>query len=373
LNYFGGDTPGSLDDGSDKFTGEDRLSIDRILTALEKHNHRLNTAMDVPGAPPALTFPAGIEGTLEGGTTYYYCVSFVNDDGLETVAGPEVSLPTPDLLPAPDAPSGETSDSTGTLSAGLYYYALSALRDEEESPLGALEAVTVLSGENTVTLTLPAPGDATGFQVWRQKDTDPGWTRIATATSTTFLDTGTIAPGVYGDPANIPPATNTGISSYAIQIALTGADLSGVGAARSWRIYRSEISGIYTSTALIHEVIERDDDLDPTSALKRSWIDDGDAPLTGSPKEFSTELQVPPFTFDTADPLPDATNYPDNYPMVDGSGVLYLTRSGIWVAVTGQPGVAFFTGTGDPTGVEPTGYHPGDLYIDLATGDLYEL
>lgn len=369
LNFFGGDTPGSIDDDNDKFTSEDPLTVDRLFATLEKHDHHLRLATEPPTEEPDLEVDD--VGALEAGTTYYYVLSFVNADGLETTVGPEVSIDTPDLLAIPDAPSGETSDSTGALEPGLYYYALTALRDSEESPLSEPDIVTVLTDEDTVTLTLPALGDADGLQVWRQGENDPGWTRIGVATSTTFTDTGAIPAGLYGDPANIPPTFSVGQDIYSITITLTGDDLDRLDDVNAWRIYRTDVSGAYSATSLVHEVIERTDELDPESDLVSSWIDTGDAPLTGSPKLIASELLVPPYVFDSADTLPDANDYPDNYPMVDGSGVLYIARAGIWGGVSGQRGVAVFTGTGDPTGVEPAGAQNGDVFIDTATGDIY--
>ena len=301
LNFFGGDVAGSLSDDNDKYTGEDRLSLDRVLAALEAHNHHLTAAMDVPDTDVDLSLPTGASGTLNAGVTYYYCVSFVDAAGLETTTGPETSIATPDVLLTPEAPSGETSTQTGsTLLAGLYYYGLTGLREAEESSLGALGAVTVLTGENTTTLTLPDLGTATSYQIWRMKDTDPGWTRIATSTSGTYLDTGAVPAGHYGDPTNIPPTSGTGVASYAIDVALAGDDITSLDTATSWRIYRSETSGVYSSASLVHEVIERTSDTDPTAPLMTHWLDDGDAQLTGSPKQFATALLVPSREMPTA-------------------------------------------------------------------------
>lgn len=376
LNFFGADTPGSLDDDDGKFTGADRLTQDRLFAALEKHDHHLSAALIPPDVAPTITLadPA-VEGALEGGTTYYYVVSFVNADGLETVSGPESSLATPDLLPTPDAPSGETGTVSGNhLTPGLYFYALSGMRDTEESPQSEPAAVTVLSSDNTVTLTLPDLGDAERYQVWRMGDDDPGWTRIGTATTATFIDGGDVPAGAYGDPANVPPTTTTGASSYAITITLVGDDATRVQDAVSWRIYRSDTSGVYTAASLVHEVVEHTSDTDATTPLRTAWIDDGDALLTGAPKLYATELAISPFTIDAATTLPAATPYPDNYPIVDGAGVLYLARAGAWVPVSGASrGVAVYTGTGDPTGHEPTGSANGDLFIDKTTGDIYEI
>lgn len=372
LNFFGGDTPGSLDDDADKFTGEDRLTIDRILAAFENHNHRVAASLDVPDADPDVQL--GTAGTLAAGTTYYYVVSFLNAQGLETPSGPEVSVDTPDLLEASDAPQGTSSTVTAnTLTAGQYYYALTGLRAGEESPLGDPTTVTVLEGENTVSLVLPALGDADNYQVWRMKDTDPQWTRIVTTNTGTATDDGSIPPALYGDPANTAPTDNTGVDKYSVTITLTGDDLTSLPTTSGWRIYRTDTSGLYSSASLVHEVIERTDDTNPSSPLLSSWIDTGDAQLTGSPKLFSNELLVAPYTFEENSPLPAASGYPQNYPMLDGAGVLYMNRSGTWTPVSGTRGVALFTGTGNPTGAEPSGSRAGDVFIDTTSGDIYLL
>lgn len=371
LNYFDDQTTGSLEDDSSKFTGEDRLTLDRLLSALEAHDHHLNGSAVEP--TDTLSLAVGTDGQLDAGLELYYLVSFVNSDGLETAAGPEASISTPDLLATPGAPSGETSIVTGnTLGTGQYYYALSAFRGVEETPLSQIEIVTLVSGENTVTLTLPALGDADQLQIWRQKDSAATWTRIGLATTTTFVDDGSVQAGIYGDPDNVPALANTGVSNYSITITLGTDDAAALPTVTSWRIYRSDTSGVYGAASLVHEVTERVDDLDPTSALMSSWIDDGDAQLTGSPKLFTQALHVSPYTFEyAATTLPTASNYPDYYPLIGPGNVLYFALAGSWVQVSGQRGRGLFTGTGAPTTV--TGSVTGDIYINLTNGDIYTL
>jgi hypothetical protein len=366
LNFFGGDTQGSLDDDDDKYTSEDRLTLDRVLTAFENHDHHLTSTMAGPISAPSVLL--GTAGQLAAGETYYYVISFVNSAGLETVAGDEVSVDTPDLLEAPDAPQGATDDTgLGALFSGQYYYALSGLRGAEESPLGLSTAVTLLTDEHQVTLTLPALDDATSFQVWRMKDDDPGWTRIGTTTSSTFLDAGTVAAGLYGDPANEVPLISEGINNYSVTITLTGADVAAVQDSAGWRIYRTDTSGVYSATSLVHEVVERVDEFDSTSDLLTSWIDEGDAQLTGSPNTTSTQLEIPPYTFESAATLPATTAYPQNYPIIqDSDTTLYVNRSGTWTAIGGgggggsMRGSAFFGAWDDPTSITP-GYLAGDV------------
>jgi hypothetical protein len=367
LNFFGGDTPGSISEDDDKFTNEDRLTIDRLLSALESHSHRVTTTTPGPTAVPDADFDTG--GELDAGLEYFYVVSFVNADGLETAAGPEASVQMPDLLPVPGEVQADTGPG-GSLADNTYYYALSGLRGDEETPLGDPVTVTVLSDEGTVTLTLPDLGDATAFQIWRMADTDAGYTRIGTSSTGQFLDEGTVPAGAYGDPANEPPTTNTGVNAYSVTITLTGDDLTNVQQATSWRIYRSDASGNYSAASLVHEVVERIDQLDPTSALLTSWVDDGDALLTGSPKLLSQELRVAPFTFDSADTLPDPAGYPENYPILDASGTLNIKRNGAWVTGgVGPTGPTGPTGVTGPSGPPGSGGSGGGAGLTLPAGN----
>lgn len=336
LNWFDDNTDGDFTDDGLKFSGEDRLTIDSLFRALEKHDHHIGTLITEPVAVPEADYDEG--GVLEGATDYFYVVSFVDTDGLETIAGPETSVSTPGLLDEPQAPFAETTTvAGGTLDEGVYYYALSALKAEEESPQSDFAIVTVLDDDNSVTLTLPALGAATSLQVWRQKETDPGWTRVGTTTSTTFVDDGSVPAAEYGDPNSIPPDDTTGSDTYLVTVTLTGDDLDYVqsGKVSAWRLYRATTSGLYDSASLIHEVVEREDDLDDTSPLLTSWTDDGDEPLTGSPKLVSTQLAISPYTFENASVLPATTGYPNNYPILGPGDALYYNKNGVWTALSG--------------------------------------
>jgi hypothetical protein len=368
FNFFGGDTDGTIGEDDEKFTGEDRLSLDSILASFETHTHRPVVVLGAPVASPTIADTVG--GSLLAGTTYFYVVSFVNADGQETTTGPEASHTTPDVLPVPAAPQGATADSpTGALTPGLYYYALSALRGGEETALSELTAITILTGDNgTVELSLPSLGDADSLQIWRQESTDPGWTRIGTSITGSYTDLGAVAAGIYGDPTNTPPEISIGIDEYQLTITLAGADVAAVQATSGWRIYRSTVSGVYGAASLVHQVIEREDDLDPTSDLLTSFVDDGDAALTGSPKIISTELMIPAFTFDAANPLPSAAGYPQNYAILDdATGVLYLNRTSTWTAIGGSGGGTVrgqaFMGDWDNDVSYTPGYEAGDVVV----------
>lgn len=341
LSWFNGDTQeGSLGDDGHKFTGDDRLLLDRLLSAIENHDHSDPSATDPSPtpAPPTLSLISG-SGALESGKTYFYCVSFVDAHGTETPASDEVSIDTPDRLPAPDAPSAET-DTSGTLPAGLYFYALTAVRGAEETPLGEPVAVTVLVGEGQVTLTLPPLGDATAFYVWRMNDADGQWARFSTTVSFgDFVDDGSEVP--------IPrsaPSTNTGTSDYSVSITLDVPDQSTVQNFAGWKIYRSTTSGTYGGNSLVEKVTTRVDQVDPGSPLVTSFEDTGDSLFPGSPPPINqgTKMNFVKQRIAIVTELPtDLSAYPEGFPLVlvDGSELkLHVLRSSAWEQVGGGGG-----------------------------------
>jgi hypothetical protein len=369
LSTFGGDTPGSIADDGGKYTLTDRLLIDKILQALAQNDGHVHAASaDVPtDAPdPSLLTDAG---TLPAGEEFFYEVTFVTLDGLETVPGDEVSQSTPDILPEPATPSAVTGTTGGNhLPAGIWYYAITGIRGAEESILSPAFSTTVLSGENTATLTLPALGDADSYRVWRMGLNESGYTKLGTSATGTFVDDGSIPSNPCPtDPSNQPPQVNAGINRYAVQLDLSTADaaLITAGGFRSWRIYRTDVSGQYTSVSLVHEVVETVDELDPDSGLVTTWIDDGDDLLTGTPPTTSEVLNLVPFSFEVFATDPATTGYPEGYPILVGSGgakVMKVLIDGTWTAVGSGGG-------GGPTPVQAweSSWTPAVPLIDTTT------
>ncbi len=348
LNYFGGTTPGGLDEDGGKFTGQDRIAIDRMLKALatsSRHRHTSDTITD-PATPTATL---GTDGGLPGGVTYAYCVTFVDADGLESLPSQEVVVSTPDVLEEPDEPFLAEAEGGGSLAAGLYYYALTAIRGEEESVQGGQTSITLDLDASGVVLTLPAPpAGATSFQIWRMNAADVGWTRIAVVGATegsTYTDTGTVPANTDADdPAQQPPLTNLGVAIYNVQIELDPADIAVVTAPGSriaaWNIYRTETPTAYPAASLVHHVVDRNDPLDtgdPSLPLITSYSDDGDILLDGVPPLASTQMQIAPYVFDHVDSLPDHTQYPLWYPLVYANQLYVKTASG-WLNVGGGGG-----------------------------------
>lgn len=370
-SYFGGDVPGTLTDDGAKFTGADRLALDRHLKALASSTrHQRTTSSELEAGQPSATVENG--GGLPGGRTYAYAVALVNEDGLETAVGPEVVISTPDILTAPDEPGVEEVEG-GILPPGLYYFALTALSGivegesfsapgTEESTLSSQVSIT-LDEPAGVQLTLPAPPTgALGYQIWRMGSGDVGWTRIAQVTATeddTFTDYGSVPANLNADdPAQAPPATNAGVAIYAITITLAAEDavLCIDRSISAWRLYRTETPSAYPAAALVHHVVDLDDPYDTGDTslpLVTSWVDEGDVLTSGAPIIASSLMALAPYVLDVADSEPDPAAYPENYPLLVGQ-TLYAMQGGTWMPI-GR--TVAFRGPWS----EATDYIPGDI------------
>jgi len=336
FNYFGSGVPGTPNDDGQKFFGLDRALMDRLLAQVETHDHKYRPPTTLFADPMAAQLNAS-GGMIQGGYTYYYRYSVVDEHGNESIAGPEVAVATPGLLSIPGLPSAFYDESTpGTLRPGIYYYALTALRGTEETPIGQAALVQVQPGEGSITLDLPQYGEADALRVWRMSSTEPGYTRVGlvSAPQTQFVDTGAVpADPCACDPGNAPPAANTGTGSYSISLDLpSSVDLS---RARAWRLYRTMFPGAYPTASLVHEVVERENEWDDQSPLLRSWEDVGLNLQVGKPMDADLNMRFAPLSLDIADgdlPLPGP--YPAGYPIVS-DGVLYVKIATAWVPVGG--------------------------------------
>lgn len=345
LNAFGGGTPGTINDDGQKFTGLDRFTIDRLFNQTEVHDHKYHP---LPGAlsVPAVATLLAEGGALQGGYTYYYRFSVVDEQGNESLASVETSVPTPALLSIPGMVNASVDISVGTLTPGLYYYGLTALRGAEETPLGQATLVALQNGETAVLLELPDFGDADSVRVWRMGSTEAGYTSVALVAvgATEHVDDGSVPPDPCAtDPANQPPQTNTGTASYAVTVDLpVGVDLT---TARSWRLYRTVYPGIYSTSSLVHDVVERTDEWDPLTPLLTSWTDTGGRAVSGKPMDADLNMRFQTFTFEDAPVLPDPAGYPENYPVIFAN-ILYAKRAGAWVAISSPAGSPILTSAG---------------------------
>lgn len=289
LNYFGGGIPGSLSEQGGKFTNIDRLLIDRVLSALEFHDHGGGERLDDPTGTPSVDLQVG-GGTLAGGVTYYYKVSYIDQFGLETAASDEVSVVMPSKVSIPTNP-GLNAISGGTLDEGPHLYGVTAHDASGETPLSQVSSVTV-SDWKTVEVTPTMPTGATEISIWRQGPFDAGFTRLTTQSDTSmFVDDGSIQPDPLAcDPDKAPPSSNTTGSSGAVTVTAPTGDLVQPTLARRWRIYRTTTSGAYDAESLLAEVTATE--AEDATQLVQEFLDDGTVTLaTGMPLQSSTTLQ----------------------------------------------------------------------------------
>lgn len=293
---FGGDLGGSIEDDGGKFSSADRDLLDRLLATFELHTHAGGERLADPSGPPTVALDTSGGGLLPG-TTYYYRISYVDQYGLETAASDEVSVITPDPIEPPIAPIA-TGVSGGTLEPGLYYWAGTSMVSGVETPLGDPVLLT-LEDQTSVELDFDVvPDGADAIGVWRQGPTDAGFTRIGETNpgETVFTDDGSVPSDPCAcDPTLMPPEENLTGATSSVEVSIPVADeaLVGsvpIGAVLRWRIYRTELSGVYdTSASLVHEIVETTDGTTATG-LMLTWTDEGDPLLPGFPLENSTTL-----------------------------------------------------------------------------------
>lgn len=358
LNHFDDSVPGSILDDGKKHTGHDRVLLDQLLAATEAHSHAWSV-QDVAApttAPGAVVSSGG--GSLKAGSDYSYKVTFVDSDGLETVAGSEVTVSTPDLLDPPAVPSGETN-TAGALTVGVYDYALTAVRDTEQSALGDPFTVTLVAGEDSVDLVLPTLGAADFLRVWRRKSTESGYTLIGdNQILTTFTDDGSVAAYPFPtDPAYAPPTSNTGVDIYSVTVTLSAADQAVVQSFAGWRLYRSTVAGSYSAQSLVATVTDRVGDLPFPSPLLVAWVDFGDALLTGTPSTVDQRMHFQPLQLEVlANIAALVGTRPLGYPLLTDEGKLYAQLTA---------GMTLIGGGGGDSWLGPwaigTAYQPGAL------------
>ncbi len=355
--------------------------VDTVMSAYEVHKHQGGLKLVDPALPPTLALDT-TTGALAAGTTFFYRESWVDQFGLESAAGQEVSVTTPPPVGVPNSPT-VTAFTGGTLAAGPTYYALSAVVGTEETSLSA-PALISISDFRTAHVkaavdTLPTSVDS--FNVWRQGPRDGGFTKIGSITdpSIAFADDGSIpADPCACDPGNLPPAVN--LTNATSKVTVTTSDPTFVGNAtafavvKAWRLYRTTQSGVYGNNSLLAEV-NTTVNADGTGGLLTSFVDDGSIPLAaGIPPEYSRTLQpserIQNIIVATFGALPPAILYPDGVPaIVTNTRTFYVTSAGAWLQIDAPPVVV-------PNFVQlpaTTGYLAGQEAIVRDTNELYVL
>jgi len=258
--------------------------VDRLLKALTEHDHTGVPRLADPVDPPTLTVSES-GGQLPAATTFYYQVSYEDAHGLETAAGPEASITTPEALGVPQGPVLSVETTGGTLASGTHRYVLTAVTTGGgETTSSVTASQTITSGTtNRILITLPElPVAAVSFKVYRAR---PGQTQYfywRTTSADSIYDDGTVTE----DTTIVAPSYNTSSATNSVLVTLPGG-VTPAGVTK-WRIYRTTIPGNYFGSNLVHLVSEG---LTEDSIIPRpDWVDDGSAPTRGRPRRLSATI-----------------------------------------------------------------------------------
>lgn len=262
----------------------DRVTMDNLLYALFNAPRDGTGRLDDPTDEPSASVALG-DGSLPGGTTFYYCIAYLDQWGLETAASPEIEVITNDPVDGPTAAGFSIATSGGSLVAGYYSYGISAITTAgEETTVDYQTDVRLDSGSaNRITLDMPdLPAGATAFRVYRARPGQEELYYLDETASGTYIDDGDVTE----DTSIVPPTFNDTNSSCSVEVTLAGGDVpEGVFA---WRLYRTTESGIYDGYNLVHTVTEGVSELDSTP--RDSWVDLGDGLLQGQPRGASATV-----------------------------------------------------------------------------------
>ena len=291
LNKFGAE--GRLADEGYKFSLKDRELFDALFWTLYNHDHRdINTdtlaGFASTNIPDLTLITSG--GTLPAGQDYYYKISYLDASNNETAASPAAFMSTPDPIPAPAVSTLATATTGGTLEPGTYKYALSYYQTTGETTAPNISTIIVPTGTSTNTITIPLPtihDDATGWKLYRKGpgDLEYWYLDLQAAPATDYVDDGSISP----DCTKRRPLTNTTNTTNKVTVAIPAGELPLDTRVASWRIYRTNIAGVYGSKSLLATVVETT--TEGGSDLVTTYTDAGGALYTGTPL---SQTAVPP-------------------------------------------------------------------------------
>lgn len=327
---------GSGDSASDddyKFGTTDRLLIDALLKqGAETHRHTGASGSTEDLDAPTLTLETE-DGSIRAERDVFYRVTLVNSDGLEQGISPVGYVSTPTRVSDPPAPTLESASSGGTLSAGNYFYALSAYTtlNTFESTATNSAYINLASGtSNVITLSLPSlPTGAEGFNVYRRA---PGQTQYYYLTSidmsvatppTEYDDDGSVAI----DSTRTKPFTNNTYSTNKITVTYPGATPS-VPDGYTWRIYRS-YSNTDWSRSLLADVTDT-----VSGDVVTEYEDTGEATTEGAPPQSILAVDQP-----SQVDLEDGNEVQNRLPMGNVTAFPFqitFAHSGTLSAITGE-------------------------------------
>jgi hypothetical protein len=289
LNKFGQE--GRISDEGYKYSNKDRETLDALLYTIYQHDHRLTTQTTFIGPQhrPELTLNT-TGGTIPAGTESFYRISFIDSFGNETEGSISETERTANPISPPESPSLSSVDTGGSLTPGTYKYALSYYQGTAQTRAPNIQTTSVPTGTvtNVITVTLPtiAPG-ATGWKIYRKGPGDVEYwlldTVVAGATPpTTYDDDGSMAP----DCTKKRPTINDTNSTNSIVIDINTQDLPLDSGVVSWRIYRTNVAGVYGSASLLETITETT--TQGGADLITTATDVGQSLVTGRPLDQTT-------------------------------------------------------------------------------------
>lgn len=260
------------------FSDSDRVKLDKLFYAALNHTHSGDPALGDPTDAPALSaLPTG--GVLPAATTYYYRVSFVDQWGLETQAGPEASVTTANPIAPPTAPAVTIELSSGTVAPGVYSYLISFVDQYggESTPSPMASAQVTTGTTNRIRLDVPdLPAGAASINVYRARPGQAQFYYLGNTTTSPFYDSGSSE-----DQTITAPTVNSTNASNSIQVTIPLGFIPE--ACFGWKIYRALSSGGYDGNSLVHWVTEGASDTSTTP--RTQWTDTGDSLLAGFPPD----------------------------------------------------------------------------------------
>ena len=285
------------------FTNGDRQRIDQLLyIGAEGHRHTGGVASVSNPTDPLTAVLDTSFGNIPAGQTVSYKYTLVDESGAESAPSPEVSVNTPPPVSAPGAVGLSRYLAGGTMTAGNYYYGVSAYKDAEilETRMSEAAFVTLSSTSTTwrVELELPGlPSGADGFNVFRRGPGESKYSfmesidmQVATPAST-WVDTGAIDPNCN----RLPSSLNTTNSANQVILGFPGATPS-VPEGFTWRVYRTYTVGNYQNSKLAWVVEET---FEGSGVVTAEFTDIGLAASAGGPPDNS-EFVAPPAQIDLA-------------------------------------------------------------------------
>jgi hypothetical protein len=286
FNKFGGLVGGSIQDDGYKFANIDIDAVDKLFTAFEAHTHETHGPLANPSGPPTGAV-VDTGGSFAPGLQLYYCVTYLDQNGLETGRSATLNLSTPDIAAGPALPA-VTGGTGGNLVLGNYTYWLTQVTAGVESDISASASITLQAGQSSVTVTASESGT---YNVYRQGPADvAGYKVHQIVAGTVFNDTGAVYPSdINYDPTQALPTSGVSLpGTYSTTIDIASADASLVGTLPGWKLYRSIGDDTFTSPALVATVTQTVSG--GGGGIVTTYTDVGAATLTGQPPYASQTI-----------------------------------------------------------------------------------